>query len=141
MIFVEKKLLQEMRDDEPVSWMGIMWNSVKKQFFESRNNTCTRKSWASLQTSVTCRIMNQEKQCFALFSRSRSFWFKKLPYEIAELSQRENDHLMIALEVLLHQQKSLLNILRAQSQNWSRVSASTADENQKFSTMRGIDNP
>ena len=33
MIFVEKKLLQEMRDEEPVSWMGIMWNSVKKTIF------------------------------------------------------------------------------------------------------------
>ena len=56
MIFVEKKLLQEMRDEEPLSWMGIMWNSVKKQFSEPKNSTSTRKSWVSPQTSVTCNI-------------------------------------------------------------------------------------
>ena len=61
MIFVEKKLLHEMRDEEPVSWMGIMWNSVKKQFSESRNSTSTRKSWASPQTSVTCSLSRREE--------------------------------------------------------------------------------
>ena len=72
MIFVEKKLLQEMRDEEPVWWMGFMWNSVKIQFSESRNNTSTRKSESADERYLLFNGSNKGIKCLGQNKNEKS---------------------------------------------------------------------